>query len=337
MCRTLSPLSRPCLFAFGAVISLAALSVAGLRVLAFEAQEKSTLGNRPAAAANDKSVIPTSRTLKGVVVDFDDNPVSDAIVVVGFINTGTANHRIFRTDSDGRFAWPIAIDGRAIRLYAHKPGLGLGFQIYWADPRNTRENIELKLAKATAEPFAAMLVDGEARQSSEPHLGWMPPLNQETKLANGGSRWGGTLLAYYQREVLGGSPLEPLLVATTDQHGAFAFRAFGPDSWLRLAVATPDGRQMRIKPGTRAAGDIAEKMDLQGFVSAATGKETAADRVSSSTGSGAGRDQVAWRERVRTQGLIPVQSGSARHGTLLFQFRWGDANRCRWSVHIRWP
>ena len=163
-----------------------------------------------------------------------------------------------------------------MRLYAHKPGRALGFQTYWADPKNTQDNIKLKLGKAAAVPFAAVLVDGE----SAPVVGariWVEMLarNWETKLPDGGSRLGGTSYAYYTREVLAGSPHEPLLVTTTDEHGAFSFRAFGPDAWLRLAVTARDGRQMRIKRRTKALGAIAEMMDMQGFVSAATGKETA--------------------------------------------------------------
>ena len=205
------------------------ISVTSLRVRAFEAQERSALGNLQAAAANDESVIPPSRTVKGVVVDFEDNPVSGAIVVGGFIDTGTTNHRIFTTDSEGRFAWPIATDGKLAGLYAHKAGRALGFQTYWADPKNTRDNIDLKLGKAAAEPFAAVLVDVDGAPVAGARI-WVEMLarNWETKLPDGRSRWGGTSYAYYKREVLGGSPLEPLLVTTTDEHGAFSFRALGP-------------------------------------------------------------------------------------------------------------
>ena len=154
--------------------------------------------------------------------------MSGAIVVGGFINTGTPNYRIFTTDSEGRFAWPIATDGKEVRLYAHKPGRALGFQTYWADPRNTRDNIELKLGKAAAEPFAAVLVDGESAPVAGARICVeMLARNWETKLPDGGSRLGGTSFAYYSREVLAGSPLEPLLVTTTDEHGAFSLRPSG--------------------------------------------------------------------------------------------------------------
>jgi hypothetical protein len=172
MGRTLSTLSRPCQIALAAVILAAALSVASLRVRAVEAQEQSTIGNLQGAQAKEKSVIPPSRTVKGLVVDLEDNPVSGAIVVGGFTDTGTTNHRIFTTDSEGRFAWPIATDGELVGLDAHKPGRALGFQTYWLDPKNTRDNIELKLGNVTADPFAADLtghVPGRAGSGAGRH------------------------------------------------------------------------------------------------------------------------------------------------------------------------
>ncbi len=160
-------------------------------------------------------------------------------------------------------------------LYAHKPGRALGFQTYWVGPKNTRDSIELKLGNVTVDPFAAVLVDSENRHVVGASI-WVEMLarNWESKLPDGRSRWGGSSFAYYKHEVLAGSPLERLFVTTTNEQGAFSFPAFGPDSWLRLAVTTPDGRKMRVKQQTRAVGTIATMMDFQGFVSASTGKET---------------------------------------------------------------
>jgi hypothetical protein len=90
----------------------------------------------------------------------------------------------------------------------------------------------------------------------------------------------------YHREILEGSPLDVLFVATTDDRGAFSFDSFGPDSWLRLRVTAPDGRVMRVKAQAKAEGAVGpltdehnyvstpRLMDLQRFVSTPQGKET---------------------------------------------------------------
>ena len=78
---------------------------------AVKAQEKPKIGNLPAAVVKAKPVIPPSRTIKGVVLDSRTTRVSGVIVVGGLTGTGTPNHQIFTTDSEGRFSWPIPAGG----------------------------------------------------------------------------------------------------------------------------------------------------------------------------------------------------------------------------------
>ena len=147
----------------------------------------------------------------------------------------------------------------------------------------------------------------------------------------------GTGFAYYNREILGGSPLEPLFITTTDEHGAFSFRAFGPDSWLRLAVTTPDGgAKCAVKGRAKEGGPVGTMMDGQGFVSAPLGKETPlvvypAARVQGRV--------VTKLPGVSVSGLkVWFQASRVREDLPPYESNFGgdDSDRCRRPVHIRW-
>ena len=104
------------------------------------------------ATTRAKPMNPPSRTINGVILDFDDNPVSGAVVVGGLSGTGTPNHHVLTTDSEGRLSWPIPAGGTLVSLYAHKPGRAPTYWTGWLDAKKAGDDIELRLGKANSSP-----------------------------------------------------------------------------------------------------------------------------------------------------------------------------------------
>ncbi len=256
MSRRLSPLSAGRLFVLGATALIA--------------------GSLRSATAKAGASDSPSRTIKGVILDLDNNPASGVVVVIGLAGTGTSNHQVLTTDGEGRFSWPIPAGGVVASVYAHKPGRAIA-NSRWVDAGKTRDDIELHLRETDRAPFAAVLVDGDGKPIAGARVRVEKlALSRESKLPGGGSRVS-TGLIHFHREILEGSPLESLVVATTDERGAFSFRSFGSsgtEPWLRLAVTAPDGRAMRVKAPKSSGGAIGRMMDPTGFVAAPAGKET---------------------------------------------------------------
>ena len=145
-----------------------------------------------------------------------------------------------------------------------------------------------------------------ARRSS---LRW--PL-RVSRTSEAGRPSSGVTFYYYRSEVLEGSPLERLCVTKTDDHGTFSFECLPPNAWPRLAVITPDGRHMRVKPDLEA-GDHNDRMkEEMGFVPIPSDAGHEALRFPRRTGSGPHHHQAAGREGRRAQGHVPVQPAPAR-------------------------
>jgi hypothetical protein len=273
--RISPPMRRP--FALGAVVFIVSLGLLILHAHTTEAQERPRRGASEKAPANFGSAEHPKRAITGVILDGDDNPIPDALLVAGLDGTGTSNHTVFTTDREGRFSWPIPAGAISVVLYAHKPGYRPIAWPRWLEAKSKGDEIELRLHKVKSDPFVATVVDGEdtpiagARVRVE-----MRASVQESNPVGGAAGVNSFSIGffYWRREILDGSPLERLFVTATDEHGAFVLGAFGPNDWLRLSVTTRDGRALRIKTQPSAGGLTRRIMAEQGFVSAPTGKTT---------------------------------------------------------------
>src|SRR4051812_36160289 len=98
MLPTLSPRSPRFLLLFGALALSAALGVGGHRASAVEGRAKPELGDLQTATANTEPVKPPPRTIKGVILDPEGNPVSGVVVVGGLPDTGKSNYSVLTTD-----------------------------------------------------------------------------------------------------------------------------------------------------------------------------------------------------------------------------------------------
>ena len=280
------------------------------------------------------SEVAVAACIRGVVLDLDGKPATGVVIVAGLTDTAASNHQVFVTDSEGRFTWPLPEGMFSISLFAHKTGRAATVWSQWLDAGKTEGPIKLKLGEPEA--FTAVVVDSQNQPIAGARVRVeMAAHNFETKHAVGGSSYG-TAFTYFRREVLGGSPLDQLFVTTTDEHGAFTFHAFGPDSWLRLAVTNPDGREMRVKARPRAVAGIGQRMDEMGFVKAPAGEEARLVTITRGSGSGARRDEAGGGEHGRTQCLVPGHPGPEKRSDLHVQFQRGHSNRCRRPVHLRW-
>jgi beta-lactamase regulating signal transducer with metallopeptidase domain/protocatechuate 3,4-dioxygenase beta subunit len=259
----------------GGLAVAAVLLVGGLRVRAGSdgptASPSKTGPQEPAKAAAEKG----PAEYRGVVLDPDGRPIPGATIVAGTLDPDRSGHRVFTTDDQGRFTWKSPPEANVICLVAHKEGFAASELM--VDPKLTvaphwlvdPHGLKLRLGKPA--DFSAVLVDAAGKpvagatarvqmsaQASEQKIG------DRTSVSVGYS--------YYRRELLGGSPLERLFVATADASGAFAFHAFGPDAGLKLAVTTADGRAMLIRSGSNATGMARRSMEEQGFATAPTGE-----------------------------------------------------------------
>jgi beta-lactamase regulating signal transducer with metallopeptidase domain len=278
MSYALCPFSRHRLCVFGTLFLAAALGAGSLRIGAGEPRKMSKDQSPEPAVTKETSARPEARTIKGVVLDNQGKRLAGAVVVAGIADTGMNNHRVFTTDNEGLFSWPIpASGGLTIYLCAHKEGWAAASQVRWLGPEKTEDSLELRLGKP--ELFSAALI-GDNKQ---PITGARVRVEMSARAREfdsaGREQIGGggaieTTLAYYYRGILKGSPLEPLFVSTTDEHGAFVFHSLQPNSWLRLAVTTRDGQEMHVKRQFKTVGRIDEMMEEWNFVAIAPGQET---------------------------------------------------------------
>jgi len=125
----------------------AALGIASIRVRAGGAREPQLAGTQPATS---EPVKPASRTIRGRVIDLGNQPVAGAVVVGGFHDTGSPNHQVFTTDTEGRFSWQVPPGDLSLSVYAHKPGSAAAIGELWFD--GGRKGGDLDISTVSADP-----------------------------------------------------------------------------------------------------------------------------------------------------------------------------------------
>ncbi|APW63795.1 carboxypeptidase regulatory-like domain-containing protein [Paludisphaera borealis] len=288
MPRTLSRSSLARSLLLGSLALAACLAVGGLRVrgasprpIADDAKPTPPAGKpspqptaKPAPPAGVKE---TPRELRGVVLDADGRPVPDATVVSGSYDPGKSGHQILKTDSQGKFAWPIPEGADRVCLIATKEGLSS--MILSTVARALATPLDLKLRLSKPDPFNAVLLDADGKPMSGVKV-WIRRVGHSTETKNG---TGSSISSSYQevpRAVIEGSPVEDLFVATTAADGSFSFRSTREGSGLKLETTAPDGRPMTIGVRTNGSGQPigggasspGRVLEGMGFVVAAPGK-----------------------------------------------------------------
>ena len=285
MRTTLSRPSPARSFLLGGVALLTALACGGLRVRAGSAAtdelpkpagaprdaEAPAPAKPPAPAAVEEMSVEAPRELKGVILDPEGHPVPGATLVAGSYDPGRSGHQVVPVDAEGRFTWMLPRDTRHVCLVAYKDGLAAGSLGVPAPAMSTPLDLKLRLGKPG--PFAALLVDGGGKPVSGAKVR-IETIARSAVLENSGGSAVSTCFEQVPRAVVEGSPVDDLFVATTDASGAFTFRSLASASGLKLVVTAADGRVMRVKPATDAAGPTGRAMQKLGYVTAPPGEPT---------------------------------------------------------------
>ncbi len=269
MSTTLSPRRGLPVFVLGSLVLAAALGIGGLgiRTVASDARGRETTSEPPARKTTAEAPAPSPSTalLKGRVLDHEGTPVADAVVVAGFLETNTANHKVFRTDQDGRFAWPVPPRPGSLFVIAHKEGLAPATWISGYVPKMADERPELRLPRAA--PFSGKLLDLEGQPLAGAKvrvtlMAWGSVARQDGSMTS-------LSVAFFPLppDVIRGSPLQPIFEATTDQGGEFSLAETPADYGFQFRVTAPGHGEMRIRAETPRQTPLAEHFAEQGFVS----------------------------------------------------------------------
>ncbi|WP_406698069.1 M56 family metallopeptidase [Singulisphaera sp. Ch08] len=265
MMRSLSPPSPRRLFAMGTVALAAALGISGLQVRAVETPAKKENPPDRVTAQTEPANVKKSRMIEGVIQENAEEPIPDAVVVVGFTGLGTPNHQVFKTDKNGRYSYLVPDRAVEAVIFASKEGYA---PMTWRNRLTAEERGKPHTTwLQKAEPFSATLVDGNGRPIVGAHV---QVESFGFSLSAIESQFTGTYAIDVNQDVLGGSPLEPLFQATTDQAGAFTLPASLPRALLKLGL-TAEGRAMRVKAEQETPDLIPLHMAEAGFVTAPAG------------------------------------------------------------------
>jgi protocatechuate 3,4-dioxygenase beta subunit len=265
MLSTLSRSSAGRSFLLGGFAVAAALAIGGLRVQAdpVVSDGHATRTKTSAQPATEKK----PDEIRGVVLNPNGIPVRGATIVAGSYDPGRSGHQILTTDNRGRFIWRVPPGSAHVCLVAHKEGYAVsGFS---APAGALVDPFALKLKLSKPEPFSAILVDAVGMPVAGATVR-VEMIAHATQQGNSVS----TGFTQIRREVIGSSPLERLLVTTTDARGGFTFRAIGPDSGLKLGVISADGRSLRIRSRPGLAGLMRRSLEDQGFATALDSETT---------------------------------------------------------------
>jgi protocatechuate 3,4-dioxygenase beta subunit len=262
----LSNLSRPSAgrsLLLGGLAMAAALVIGGLRVHAGPAASAGPPGGVQAPAPPAPEKRPDE--IRGVVLNPNGIPLRGATIVVGVFDTRWKAHQIISADAQGRFACRVPPNTELVELLAYKEGFTLWGSSYSPKFSPNLEDCKVRLSRSA--PFSAVLVD----EAGKPVAGATIRVEMIAHGFEEGNQVGMSY-THLRREIIGGSPLEPLFTTTTGADGTFTFRVVGPDEGLRLGGTAADGRSLRIRSRAGAAGRTRSMMADEGFVTAPAGE-----------------------------------------------------------------
>lgn len=224
----------------------------------------------PAAQQAPAAIVPEAppqapagvAPIEGAVVDPDGKAVAGATVVVA--GDGDFGRRTLTTDDAGRFSTPGARGEGSVYVLAVKAGYAPASTIHnleSARPDVVQNALVLKLSRPA--PFAATLVDEEDRPISGATVR-VTRMAVRSDLDGDGTR---IMTAFFRfpRESTAGTPIDPMLTATTAADGSFTLPEAAPSGYgLRLEITAADGRP-RLVP--RPKWDRRDwSLEHQGFV-----------------------------------------------------------------------
>lgn len=250
------------------------VSTLGLFVVALTVGvgERSGRGAEPPAGKVDPQPGQPSRTIEGVITDFKGQPVSDALVVAGFLGADRPHYEVLKSARDGRFAWRVPEASSSLYVYAYKEGFAPS---RWqrSDIGNDRiRHAAIRLDKAEA--FSAVLVDRADRPLADVRV-WVRASGQGNSSRNSaGETTVTTAYEYVERDEIRGSPLERIYETSTRQDGAFTLTASASQKWLKLFARNARGELMVIKSKRPPSSSVDSTFAESGLFEAPPGQRT---------------------------------------------------------------
>jgi BlaR1 peptidase M56 len=262
MMRYLSPPTARRMFALGTLAIAAALGIGGLRVHAVEPQAKGIV--QPAPRTEPATA---ARTIEATILDPDGKPVADAVIVAGFEHSGKSNHRVFKTDADGRFSWPMPDGPVSSYFVAHKEGFTPAIWSRYLPAGERCDGFELKLGKQ--ESFTAVLVDtaGQPLAGARVRIE-MFAYGSTSPTDRPGITSTTVCYTYMTGDIIAGSPLADLFETTSDRDGSFTFRACPLNARLKLGVTGRGGAELRVRADGQRENLLESMMTDMNFVAA---------------------------------------------------------------------
>ena len=262
------PRRRPSI-ALGAVAIALGLGLGGLgiRAVALEPALPATKESPKSEPAAAQALPAPARILQGQLLNLNNEPIADADVVAGINFAGFPNHQAFRTDREGRFAYPVPQGDQSLYVIAHKAGLS---PTIWSDwvPAEAPKEVVLKLGPASSFSGKLMDADGNPLQGAKIQMEMRAicrayPRNKDNPAA------GNTVETFYEdlpADILTDSPLQGIIESQTDANGDFTFPEVPGKRWFQLRVTDPTRGEMRVREETSSEEVVAASMTEVGFV-----------------------------------------------------------------------
>jgi hypothetical protein len=192
-----------------------------------------TIEARPDAPPAPKAESLDTITVRGLVCDVSDEPISGALVIGAFIHAGRAtNRRIVRASSHGRFALSMTAPENqtdSLCLSAFKEGHAPAVASSRLSDITAKPATDIKLILARTRPFVGIVQD----HHSQPIAGADVRVESMRVPVLEGA---GMTVTEVPWTLVRNTPIEDALRTTTDEKGSFRFPSAPARSTLNLVV-----------------------------------------------------------------------------------------------------